>query len=81
MTTIGTGRAVEVLHDRGPGAAVGADRWTGGSGYLIGGRLVLTVAHNLDFRQQLSGQEQLLVRTVAGVEFTAWPVLVGDEAS
>ena len=64
--TIGTGRAVEVLHDRGPATPVDVDRWTGGSGYLIGGRLVLTAAHNVDYRQDLGDDEQLLVRTIGG---------------
>ena len=77
--TIGPGRAVEVLHDRGPGMAV--DRWTGGSGYLIGGRLVLTAAHNVGYRQDLGDDGQLLVRTVDGSEFTARVVLACDEPS
>ena len=79
--TIGTGRAVEVLHDRGPATPAGADRWTGGSGYLIGGRLVLTAAHNVDYRQDLGDDEQLLVRTIAGSELAARVVLVCDEPS
>ena len=78
---IGTGRAVEVLHDRGPAAPVGVDRWTGGSGYLIGGRLVLTVAHNVDYRQDPGDGGQLLVRTMEGSEFAARVVLVCDEPS
>jgi V8-like Glu-specific endopeptidase len=61
---IGTRRAVEVLHDRGPATLVDVDRWTGGSGYLIGGRLVLTAAHNVDYRQDLGADEQLLVRSI-----------------
>ena len=75
----GTGRAVEVLHDRGP--AGGENRWTGGSGYLIGSRLVLTVAHNVDYRRDLGGDEQLLVRTIDGIVLAARVVLVGDEGS
>ena len=78
---IGPGRAVEVLHDRGPTTPVGVDRWTGGSGYLIGGRLVLTVAHNVDYRQDFGDDEQLLVRTITGTEFAARAVLVCDEPS
>ena len=78
---IGTGRAVEVLHDRGPAAPAGADRWTAGSGYLIGGRLVLTAAHAVDYRQDLVQGGQLLVRTIAGRELAASVVLVCDEPS
>ena len=37
----------------GRGAPAGGDRWTGGSGYLIGSRLVLTAAHNVDYRRDL----------------------------
>ena len=57
------------------------DRWTGGSGYLIGGRLVLTVAHNVDYRQVLGEDEQLLVRTIEGSKLAARVVLVSDELS
>jgi Trypsin-like peptidase domain/Tetratricopeptide repeat len=76
---IGTGRAVEVLHDRGP--AVPAARWTAGSGYLIGRRTVLTAAHTVDYRQDLGDDEQLLVRTVEGRELAARVVLVCEEPS
>ena len=76
---IGPGRAVEVLHDR--GLAMDVDRWTGGSGYLIGGRLVLTAAHNVGYREGHGGHEQLLVRTIVGSEFAACVVLVCDEPS
>ena len=76
-----TGRAVEVLHDRGSGRPAGVDRWTGGSGYLIGGRLVLTAAHTVDYRQDRGQDEQLLVRTIAGRELTARVILVCDEPS
>lgn len=79
VPAIGTGRAVEILHDRGP--AMGENRWTGGSGYLIGSRLVLTVAHNVDYRRALGGDEQLLVRTIEGIVLAARVVLVGDEQS
>ena len=61
VPAIGTGRAVEVLHDRGP--ARGENRWTSGSGYLIGSGLVLTAAHNVDYRRDFGGDERLLVRT------------------
>jgi hypothetical protein len=57
------------------------DRWTGGSGYLIGGRLVLTAAHTVDYRQDLGQDEQLLVRTIAGRELAARVMLVCDESS
>ena len=53
----------------------------GGSGYLIGGRLVLTAAHTVDYRQDLGDDEQLLVRTIAGSELPARVVLVCDEPS
>ena len=79
VLTIGTDRAVEVLHDRGP--ATGENRWTSGSGYLIGSRLVLTVAHNVDYRRELGGDEQLLVRTIEGNVLAAQVVLVCDELS
>jgi WD40 repeat protein len=72
---------VEVLHDRGPAAAAGVGRWTAGSGYLIGGRLVLTAAHTVDYRRDLGHDEQLLVRTIAGSELAARVVLVCAEPS
>jgi hypothetical protein len=78
---IGTGRAVEVLHDRGPTVTAGTDRWMAGSGYLIGGRLVLTAAHNVDYRRDLGDDEQLLVRRIDGSELDARVVLVCDEPS
>jgi uncharacterized protein YidB (DUF937 family) len=81
MPTIGTGRAVEVLHDRGPATPAGGDRWTGGSGYLIGSGLVLTAAHNVDYRRDLGDDEQLLVRTIDGDLLVARVMLVGDEMS
>jgi hypothetical protein len=59
----------------------GGDRWTAGSGYLIGSRLVLTAAHNVDYRRDLGGDEQLLVRTIEGNLLAARVVLVGDEVS
>jgi tetratricopeptide (TPR) repeat protein len=79
--TIGTSRAVEVLHDRGPAVPEAAGRWTAGSGYLIGGRLVLTAAHAVGCRQELGDDAQLLVRTIGGSEFAARVVLAGDESS
>ena len=78
---IGTDRAVEVLHDRGSATPMGADQWTGGSGYMIGGRLVLTAAHTVDYRQDPGYDGQLLVRTIAGSEFPARVVLVCDKPS
>src|SRR5580700_3101690 len=79
--TIGTSRAVEVLHDRGLAVPEAAGRWTAGSGYLIGGRLVLTAAHAVGCRQELGDDAQLLVRTIGGSEFAARVVLAGDESS
>ena len=81
VPAIGTGRAVEVLHDRGPVPPAGGDRWTGGSGYLIGSGLVLTAAHNVDYRCDLGGDERLLVRTIEGNLLAARVVLVCDEQS
>ena len=78
---IGPSRAVEVLHDRGPAAPAGGPRWTSGSGYLIGSRLVLTAAHNVDYRRDLGADEQLLVRMIEGSEQAAQVVLVGEELS
>ncbi|MDQ0939145.1 SUMF1/EgtB/PvdO family nonheme iron enzyme [Streptomyces sp. V1I1] len=77
----GTGRAVEVLYDRGPDTPPSLPRWSAGSGYLIGGHLVLTAAHNLDYRQELSCDEQLLVRDIDGVEYMATALLVCDRSS
>jgi uncharacterized protein YidB (DUF937 family) len=81
VSAIGTGRAVEVLHDRGPAMSAGGDRWTAGSGYLIGSGLVLTAAHNVDYRRDLGDGEQLLVRTIEGNLLAARVVLVCDEMS
>lgn len=64
-----TQRAVEVLHDAGTSAE---PSWTVGSGYLIGGRLVLTSAHNVGFGT-------CLVRLVDGSEHAATVRLRGDE--
>ena len=79
VPAIGTGRAVEVLHDRGP--ARGENRWTSGSGYLIGSGLVLTAAHNVDYRRDFGGDERLLVRTIEGNLLAARVVLACDELS
>ena len=81
VPAIGTGRAVEVLHDRGPATPPGGDRWTAGSGYLIGSGLVLTAAHNVDYRRDLGTDERFLVRTIEGNLLAARAVLVGDEMS
>ena len=81
VSAIGTGRAVEVLHDRAPAARAGTDRWTAGSGYLIGSRLVLTAAHNVGYRRDLGGDEQLLVRTIEGSVLAARVALICDELS
>src|SRR4029077_4482305 len=52
-----------------------------GSGYLIGSGLVLTAAHNVDYRRDLGGGERLLVRTIEGDLLAAQVVLVCDEMS
>ena len=72
---------MEVLHDRGSATPVGVDRWTSGSGYLVGRRLVLTVAHNVQHRRDFGDDEQLLVRTIEGRVLAARVVLVCDEPS
>ena len=72
---------MEVLYDRGPATQADVSRWLGGSGYLIGRRLVLTAAHTVDYRQELAHGAQLLVRTIEGNELTARAVLVCDESS
>jgi WD40 repeat protein len=43
--------------------------------------MVLTAAHNVDYRRDLGNDEQLLIRTIAGIEFAVQVVLVCDEAS
>ena len=50
-----------------------------GSGYLVGSRRVLTVAHNVDYGRAHSDDEQFLVRTVGGGLLVARVVLVCDE--
>ncbi|MGD0378057.1 MAG: hypothetical protein ABSB01_26220 [Streptosporangiaceae bacterium] len=55
---------------------MGTDRWAAGSGYLIGGSMVLTAAHNVGYRQDHDDGGQLLIRTIAGAEFRARAVLV-----
>jgi hypothetical protein len=67
---------VEVLHDRGAATRLGLDRWTSGSGYLVGRRLVLTAAHNVDYRRDFGHDEQLLVRTLEGDVLAVRVVLV-----
>src|SRR5262245_20763961 len=74
---IGTRQVVvEIPHDR--GRAPSTDRWTSGSGYLIGGGLMLTAAHTIDYRQ--IRDEQLLLRTIGG-RVAARVVLVCEERS
>ena len=72
---------MEVLHDRGPATPAGVDRWTSGSGYLVGRRMVLTVAHNVDYRCDFGDDEQLLARTIEGRVLAARVELVCDEPS
>jgi WD40 repeat protein len=80
-SSIVTGRAVEVLHDRGSTVSSGASRWTGGSGYHIGRRLVLTAGHCVDYRLDLGDDERVLVRSVEGRELPARVLLVSDQSS
>lgn len=62
-------RAVEVLRRRGDG------RWTVGSGYLAGGRLVLTAAHNV--RSEGGIDDVILVRCLDGSELSAVVLAAG----
>jgi trypsin-like peptidase len=64
MTEIRVDRAVEVILDRGENRRV---RWAVGSGFLVGGRQVLTAAHNIE-------PGRLLIRQMDGVELEASPV-------
>jgi hypothetical protein len=41
----------------------------------------MTAAHNVDYRQHLTGDERLLVRDIRGNEFAARVVLACDEPS
>lgn len=66
----GVERAVEVGWDRG---AERDPRYAVGSGYLIGGPLVLTAAHNI-------GEGELWVRLVTGREYRARQLNVADGA-
>lgn len=64
MEDIYPDRAVEVLLDRGERASQRSQRWFVGSGFLIGGRRVLTAAHNV-------ADGTLSVRRVDGAEHDA----------
>jgi hypothetical protein len=64
-----TDRAVEILHNAG---TEDEPDWSVGSGYLIGGRRVLTAAHNV-------GAGQCLVRFIDGSEHAAAVRQQGDE--
>jgi hypothetical protein len=64
MTELRIDRAVEVILDRGEKAPV---RWAVGSGFLVGGRQVITAAHNVE-------QGRLFVRRMDGVELAASPI-------
>jgi hypothetical protein len=64
MTELRVDRAVEVILDRGENSRV---RWAVGSGFLVGGRQVLTAAHNVE-------RGRLLVRRMDGAELEASPV-------
>ena len=61
-------RAVQIICDRGADAS---NRYSGGSGYLVGGPFVLTAAHNLRDGVAFS------IRTVSGARFAAKPHLLG----
>jgi hypothetical protein len=64
MTELRVDRAVEVILDRGENTPI---RWAVGSGFLAGGRQVLTAAHNVE-------QGHLFVRRMDGVELEASPI-------
>lgn len=74
-----TDRVVEVLRDRGANAA--PRRWTAGSGFLIGGQLVLTAAHCVDYRTTFPPDESVQVRLLDGQKIPATVVLAADEDS
>ena len=72
-------RAVEVLCDCGPGSQ---PRWLAGSGYLVGGRWVLTAAHNVDYLQVVPDGRLLVRRMGAGrAELAAQVVVAGTESA
>src|SRR5689334_5204143 len=64
-------RAVEVLRRRRDG------RWTVGSGYLAGGRLVLTAAHNVRSGVDGGVDDVVLVRCLDGSELSAVVLAAG----
>ncbi|XVQ15891.1 ATP-binding protein [Spirillospora sp. CA-255316] len=82
MTALGD-RAVEVLYRGGDG------RWTVGSGYLVGGRLVVTAAHNVTAAHDVTAAREaraggradgeVLVRRLNGGELPA-EILAADAA-
>jgi Trypsin-like peptidase domain len=69
LNTVTPARAVEVLHDHGAGAK---PRWTVGSGFLIGKKLVLTAAHTV-------GAGALTVRLAGSEEHSATIKLQGSQ--
>jgi tetratricopeptide (TPR) repeat protein len=72
---LATTRAVQVICSQ---RALGAESWTIGSGYLIGGRWVLTAAHTLNYEQVFTTYSETLIRLPSGaMEHTTRAVAVG----
>lgn len=69
-------RAVAVICERGAPAGSQASRFSVGSGYLIGGRRVLTAAHVVEG----ANADRTVVRLVSGTEHPARPASVGPAA-
>lgn len=66
-------RTVEVLYDRGEKHK---DRWLSSSGFLVGGRSVLTAAHGMDWG---TSSGTVSVRTVEGQEHEAQISVIGSQ--
>ncbi|MFF0449673.1 tetratricopeptide repeat protein [Streptomyces sp. NPDC004609] len=69
------GRAVEVLRRRGRASGSRCGTWTVGSGYLVGGRYVLTAAHNVTTGSAVD--EVVLVRCLDRREYPAGVLAAG----